>query len=220
MFFLPNNDWKDFFLVEKQKSYFINLEKKLNILYKQKIIFPEYENIFGCFNKTDLTNLKVIILGQDPYHNGNATGCAFACKNKISKSLENIKKELIYENSNLDFDLDISLNKWSAQGVLLLNTILTVEKAKPLSHKDIGWEIFLINLFLYLQKFKNDIVVLILGKSLDMRNLKITNPTWKIFQTSHPSFFSFKKGFYKSDIFKKINTYLNLNCKYTINWWA
>ena len=138
------NNWDNLLKEEYQKDYFINLMNFIKKEYKEKTIYPKQNEVFNAFRYTDFNDLKVVILGQDPYHGvGEAHGLCFSVNPgiKVPPSLQNIYKEL-----NSDLGLSISktgdLTCWAKEGILLLNSVLTVEKDKPASHKNIGWEIF------------------------------------------------------------------------------
>ena len=138
-----HNDWDIVLSDEINKDYFINLLDNVNKLYKEKIIFPPKKDVFNAF-RLSYNDVKVVILGQDPYHGeGEAHGFAFSClKTPIPPSLKNIYKEL-YSDLNIEKNmLDGNLMPWVKQGVMLLNTGLTVEKDKPNSHKNLGWHTF------------------------------------------------------------------------------
>ncbi|MBO5530006.1 MAG: uracil-DNA glycosylase, partial [Bacilli bacterium] len=138
-----HNDWDEVLKDELQKDYFKNLLNEVNNLYKEKIIYPPKKDVFNAF-RLSYKDIKVVILGQDPYHgDGEAHGFAFSClKTPIPPSLKNIYKEL-YDDLGIEKNmLDGNLFPWVKQGVMLLNTGLTVEKDKPNSHKNLDWHIF------------------------------------------------------------------------------
>lgn len=211
--------FKDFIDGEKRKPYFNLLNHKINEFRLVTNVFPKEEDVFNAFTLTEFANLKVVLIGQDPYHNINqAHGLAFSVNKgvKIPPSLRNIYKELAYEYG-YQIPNHGNLESWAKEGVLLLNTILTVNENKPLSHKDIGWEIFIDNLFKLLQQ-KDHVVYLLLGNYAKKFSSKITNKTSCLITTSHPSPLSFKRGFYQSNIFKKTNEFLIKNKITPINW--
>ncbi len=211
--------FKEFIDGEKRKPYFNLLNQRINDFRKNNNVFPKEEEIFNALILTTFNNLKVVLIGQDPYHGVNqAHGLAFSVKKetKIPPSLRNIYKELTYEYG-YEMPNHGNLESWAKQGVLLLNTILTVNENNPLSHKDIGWEIFINNLFELLQT-KNNVVYLLLGNYAKRFRSKILNDTSYVLETSHPSPLSFNKGFYQSNIFKKVNKILEENNITPINW--
>ncbi len=145
--------WEDIIDLEKQKDYYKSLEKEINKRYKTTTVFPEKQNIFKAFSLTKLDNLKVVILGQDPYHGfGQAQGLAFSTPANIKNppSMQNILKEIQSDLGKKSICEDGDLTPWAKQGVLLLNTILTVEEAKPKSHHNLGWEVFTDNIIKYI----------------------------------------------------------------------
>ncbi len=214
-----NKKWDIVLKDEMQKEYF----KKLGIFvkneYKNKTIFPPYENIFDALRFTDYDNVKVVILGQDPYHGlGEAHGLSFSVHNgvKMPPSLLNIFKEL-------KSDLGISrtstdLTDWAKEGVLLLNSIMTVEADKPLSHKNKGWEIFTDNIIRYLNDRDKPIVFILWGNFARSKKVLITNPIHKIIESAHPSPLSASRGFFGTKPFSKCNKYLKEFGVKEINW--
>ena len=204
------NDKWDFVLKdEMKKDYF----KKLGIFvkneYKHKTIFPPYENIFDALRFTDYDKVKVVILGQDPYHGlGEAHGLSFSVQRgiKMPPSLLNIFKEL---KSDLGFNRTLTdLTDWAKQGVLLLNSIMTVEKDKPLSHKNKGWETFTDNIIRYLNERDKPIVFILWGNFARSKKSIITNSHHKIIESAHPSPLSASRGFFGTKPFSRCNEYL------------
>lgn len=216
---LINNDWDILIKEEIQKEYFVKLANFIDNEYKNKTIFPDKKNIFKALYLTNFKDVKVVILGQDPYHGvGEAQGLAFSIQNnfKITPSLRNIFKEL--EN-----DLNIKRNNtdltdWARQGVLLLNSILTVEKDKPLSHKNIGWENFTNEIITKLSLKGNKIVFVLWGSSARSKKTLIDDKKHFIIESVHPSPLSANRGFLGSKPFSKINKYLEDNKKEQIRW--
>ncbi|WP_434414755.1 uracil-DNA glycosylase [symbiont of Argiope bruennichi] len=205
---LENSDWKEFFLLEEKKPYFKTLIKNINIFYEKDTCYPEKKDIFNCFLFTPLSKVKVVILGQDPYFiEGMAHGLAFSVASGKSKSLTNLFKE-IYNSFGFTRN-NYNLTDWAENGVLLLNTILTVKKNIPLSHKNIGWENFSENLLLWLSKKKDFLVFLLLGNYAKSYQKFITNKNFKVLMFSHPSPFSYEISLKGSRCFWKINNLLN-----------
>lgn len=207
-----NNDWNLILKEEINKEYFKELIKKINTLYLTKTIYPEYNNIFKAFNDTSYENINVVILGQDPYHGEfEAHGLAFSVPNgvKIPPSLRNIMNEISNEYGTR---ISTDLSDLAKQGVFLLNTVLTVEKDKPLSHRDMGWEIFTDAVIKKINE-KEKVAFVLLGKHAQNKKNLISDKHI-ILETSHPSPLSSYRGFNGSQIFKKIND--NLDKK--INW--
>jgi len=214
-----NKSWDIVLKDEMKKDYF----KKLGIFvkneYKTKTVFPPYENIFDALRFTDYNDVKVVILGQDPYHGlGEAHGLSFSVHNgvKMPPSLLNIFKEL--KN-----DLGISRNEtdltdWAKQGVLLLNSIMTVEMDKPLSHKNKGWEIFTDNIIRYLNERDNPVIFILWGNFARGKKSLITNSRHKIIESAHPSPLSASRGFFGSKPFSQANNYLKAFGQKEIDW--
>lgn len=208
-------EWEMFIKNERQKDYFKNIELYLS---NNDDYFPSKENIFNAFKLTPYENIKIVLIGQDPYHEENqAHGLAFSVlTTKLPKSLQNIFKEL--EN-----DLGIkrtngNLSDWAKQGVFLINSTLTVKKHQANSHKDIGWNIFTDNVIKEIEKNNNPIVYILLGNFAQSKKQLITNKNHFIIETSHPSFFSCNKGFFGSKIFSKANSILIENNVKPIIW--
>ena len=199
----------------KNLSIFLNNEKK-----KNKIIYPTGSKIFNALNLTPFTSVKVIILGQDPYHGQNqANGLSFSVEigNKIPPSLQNIFKEL---NSDLNIlpSQHGDLSNWAKQGVLLLNTILTVESSKPSSHSNKGWEIFTDKILHSLSSLKENLVFILWGKKAEEKISLIDESKHKILKSPHPSPYSANNGFFGSQPFSKTNFFLESKNIDKINW--
>lgn len=214
-----HESWKEFLNTEFNKPYFKELAKFLHNEYETKTIFPRKELVFRAF-VTDLNEVKVVILGQDPYHTpGAAEGLAFSVPNSqpIPPSLINIYKEIdsdIGHHENLRGNLD----SWQKQGVLLLNTVLTVEAHKPKSHSNKGWEIFTTEVIKYLNETRPHLVFILWGR--DARNKKALIDTNKhlVLESAHPSPLSAYNGFFGSKPFSKCNAFLKLNGMDEIRW--
>ena len=199
----------------KNLSIFLNSEKK-----KNKIIYPPGSKIFNALNLTPFTSVKVIILGQDPYHGQNqANGLSFSVENgnKIPPSLQNIFKEL---NSDLNIlpSQHGDLSNWAKQGVLLLNTILTVEASKPSSHSNKGWELFTDKILHSLSSLKENLVFILWGKKAQEKISLIDESKHKILKSPHPSPYSANNGFFGSQPFSKTNFFLESKNIDKINW--
>ena len=214
-----NKKWDIILKEEFNREYF----KKLGIFvkqeYKNKSIFPPYEHIFDALRFTDYDEVKVVILGQDPYHGlGEAHGLSFSVHNgvKMPPSLLNIFKEL---KNDLNIErTSTDLTDWAKQGVLLLNSIMTVEKDKPLSHKNKGWEIFTDTIIQKLNEREEPIIFVLWGSFARSKKEFITNPNHIILESVHPSPLSANRGFFGSKPFSKINNNLIKRGKKTINW--
>ena len=214
-----NKKWDKILEDEFKKDYF----KKLGIFvkneYKNKTIFPPYENIFDALRFTDYDKVKVVILGQDPYHGlGEAHGLSFSVREniKMPPSLQNIFKEL-YNDLGIK-RIKSDLTDWAKEGVLLLNSIMTVEKDKPLSHKNKGWEIFTDNIISQLNKREEPVIFLLWGSFARSKKELITKKHHKIIESVHPSPLSASRGFFGSKPFSKINNYLKEMNKEEIKW--
>lgn len=214
-----NKKWDIILNKEFKEEYFKSLGLFVKKEYSNKVIFPPYENIFDALRFTDYNEVKVVILGQDPYHGlGEAHGLSFSVREGISlpPSLQNIFKEL---KNDLNIDRTKSdLTDWAKQGVLLLNSIMTVEKDKPLSHKDKGWEIFTDNIIKYLNEREEPVIFLLWGSFARSKKSLITNKHHIILESVHPSPLSAYRGFFGSKPFSKVNNILIKIGSTPINW--
>lgn len=213
-------EWDKVLKDEYQKDYFKTLRNTIHEEYKLKTIFPKYDDLFTAFNVTAYENIKVVILGQDPYHGeGEAHGLSFSVQDgiKLPPSLKNIYKEL-YDDLNIVNPNTGNLLSWSKQGVLLLNAILTVEKDKPASHRNIGWEKFTDAVISKINEKQTPVVFILWGNFARSKKYLITNPKHLIIESPHPSPFSARNGFFGSKPFSKTNKYLSENGINPINW--
>lgn len=211
--------WNEFINEEKNKDYYKVLEQKVEDAYKNSICYPAYENIFNAFNLTSVEDLKVVILGQDPYHEPNqAHGLSFSvlCE-KLPPSLVNIYKE-ISSDLGVEVKQDGNLDYLAKQGVLLLNTILTVEQGKALAHKSFGWEKFTDNVIKYINTLDKPVVYILWGSNAISKKKMITNPKHFVITSVHPSPLSSYRGFFGSKPFSKTNEFLKNNNIEEINW--
>ena len=214
------NDWDLVLKEEFQKEYFINLKKFVDNEYDLKTIYPPYEDIFNAFKLTSINDVKVVILGQDPYHEkGQAHGLAFSTPEgrPIPRSLKNMFKEI---NQEYGYPIPKSgcLENWAKQGVFLLNTVLTVEEGNANSHSDCGWQIFTDNVIKILNNQTEPIVFLLWGKQAEKKKVLISNPNHLVLITSHPSPFSARRGFFGSNHFKLANEFLKEKRNDEIDW--
>lgn len=211
--------WNDFINQEEQKEYYKSLISFVKNEYASKICYPEYNNIFNAFNLTPLDNVKVVILGQDPYHEPNqAHGLSFSVKcDKLPPSLKNIYKEMS-SDLNCEVNQDGDLTYLAKQGVLLLNTVLTVEKGKAFSHSKKGWEIFTDNAIKLLNEQDKPIVFILWGSPSQKKTNLLTNSKHLIISSAHPSPLSSYRGFFGSKPFSKTNDFLKNNAISTIKW--
>lgn len=204
-----NKNWDIILKDEFQKEYFKKLGVFVKEQYRTKTCFPAYANIFNALRYTDYDEVKVVILGQDPYHGiHEAHGLSFSVREGVKKppSLINIFKEL---ESDLGIIRDHSdLTPWAKQGVLLLNSIMSVEKDKALSHKDKGWEIFTDTIIRKLNEREKPIVFILWGGYARSKKSYITNPNHYIVESVHPSPLSAYNGFFGSKPFSRTNEFL------------
>lgn len=217
---LIGNKWDKILEEEYHKEYFKNIVKFINKEYKEKEIYPPKNRILRALNLTDYDAVKVVILGQDPYHGtGEANGLCFAVSNgiKLPPSLKNIYKEL-YDDLKIPISNVGNLECWAKEGVLLLNAILTVEKDKPASHKNLGWENFTDTIIKKLNEKNLPIVFILWGNFAKNKAKLITNPKHLIISSPHPSPFSANYGFFGSKPFSKTNNYLKANNIKEIDW--
>jgi uracil-DNA glycosylase len=214
-----NKKWDIVLSEEYDKEYFKKLGIFIKCSYKESIVYPEYKDIFNALKYTDYDEVKVVILGQDPYHGkGEAHGLSFSVMEGVKRppSLLNIFKEL---KSDLGIERqNNNLTDWAKQGVLLLNAIMTVEKDKPLSHKGKGWENFTDNIIMKLNERNTPIVFVLWGNYARGKKEMITNKNHFIIESVHPSPLSASRGFFGSRPFSKINDFLSKNNITKINW--
>lgn len=216
---LINKKWDIILKDEFKKDYFASLGKFVKQEYKNKTVYPKYSDIFACLRLTDYDDVKVVILGQDPYHGeGEAHGLCFSVRENIKTppSLVNIFKEL--ENDLNVKRVNSDLTDWAKQGVLLLNSIMTVIKDSPLSHKEKGWEIFTDNIIKYLNEREKPVIFLLWGSYARSKKSLINLNKHFVLEAPHPSPLSAHRGFFGSKPFSKINEILIQNNMSPINW--
>ena len=216
-----NNSWKTVLKEEFQKSYFVNLMQKVNFEYQNKTCFPPKNLIFEAFNSCSFDNLKVVIIGQDPYHGaGEANGLCFSVNEGIANppSLKNIFKEI--ENDVGFAEKNGNLQRWASQGVLLLNATLTVEKDKANSHKNLGWKIFTDAVIEIINAEKKDIVFLLWGNFAKNKGKKIDRNKHLVLESGHPSPLSANKKmwFLEKKQFSHTNAFLKSRGISEIDW--
>lgn len=217
---LVGNKWDVILDSEYHKEYFKKIVDFINEEYKVKTIYPLKSRILRSLSLTDYDKVKVVILGQDPYHGeGEANGLAFAVSNgiKLPPSLKNIYKEL-YADLNIPISNVGNLECWAREGVLLLNSVLTVEKDKAASHKGIGWEIFTDAIIKKINEKDAPVVFILWGNFARSKRVLITNPKHYVIESTHPSPFSANHGFFGSKPFSKTNNYLKKNNIDEIDW--
>lgn len=214
------NDWDDILSKEFKSPYYLSLREFLKTEYSTRRIFPPMNDIFSAFKASSFENTRVVIIGQDPYHGeGQAHGLCFSVKKGIvpPPSLKNIYKEL-----NNDLGLPTpdhgELSAWAQQGVLMLNSVLTVREGLPTSHKDKGWEIFTDNVIKILNEKQTPIVFLLWGAYAQKKGQLITNPLHYKLCAAHPSPLSAYNGFFGCKHFSKTNEILKKHGLEPIDW--
>lgn len=213
-------EWKELFELEEKKEYYQKLMQFLDEEYKTKTIYPPREDLFTCFEVCPYQDVKVVILGQDPYHRPQqAHGLCFSVRKgvKIPPSLKNMYKEL---KSDMDIDMPSHgyLIDWAKQGVFMMNAVLTVQEGKAGSHQKKGWEIFTDKVMEALNEHEEGIVFLLWGNWAQKKAKFITNPQHKILMSAHPSPLSAYQGFFGSKPFSKTNALLKEMGRTPINW--
>jgi uracil-DNA glycosylase len=214
------NEWDDILKEEYKKEYFLELQNFVINEYKNKIVYPKLSEIFNAFTKTKYDNVKVVIIGQDPYHGeGEAEGLSFSVKIGIAKppSLINIFKEL-HDDLGYKIPNNGSLVPWAEEGVLLLNSTLTVIKDSPRSHANHGWEIFTDEVIKIINKKTTPVVFILWGSDARSKKRFITNKIHYVIESAHPSPLSAYRGFFGSKPFSKTNEFLVKNGIKPINW--
>lgn len=213
------NKWDEILESEYKKDYFKELIDFLTEENKTKTIFPEKSNLFRALKLTDYDNVKVVILGQDPYHGeGEANGLCFSVNTDIKTppSLQNIFKEL---KNDLNIErINTDLSDWAEQGILLLNAVLTVEKDKAFSHRGKGWEIFTDKIIEKLNEKEDGIVFVLWGNAARSKKALLTNKIHKVVESAHPSPLSYSRGFKDSKPFSRVNKLLKMMGKDEIRW--
>ena len=218
--FMKYDSWREFVNSEAEKPYFRKLMRRVDAESIRTEVYPAREDMFSCFAACPLEKLKVVIIGQDPYHGpGQAHGMSFSVREgaKIPPSLQNIYKEL-------ESDLGVkspesgNLEKWANEGVLLMNTSWSVERGKPGSHADFGWMEFSESLLDFLNDFERPLVFILWGAHAQKVGEKITNPKHFKIKSAHPSPFSARRGFFGSKPFSRANEFLVDNNQDPIDW--
>ncbi|WP_295722767.1 uracil-DNA glycosylase [uncultured Methanobrevibacter sp.] len=214
------NEWDEVLQDEFEKKYFKQIMDFIDLEYKTKTIYPPYEDIFNAFKLTPPSSVKIVILGQDPYHErGQAHGLAFSTPegHTIPRSLKNIFKEI---NNEYAYNIPKSgcLENWANQGVFLLNTVLTVEEGKANSHSNCGWKIFTDKVIKILNKQNQAIVFMLWGKQAEEKKHLLNNPNHLVLITSHPSPFSARRGFFNCNHFLLANEFLKDNGLDEVDW--
>ena len=209
-----HNSWDEVLKDELNKSYFNYIKDFVKEERLSKTIYPPAQDLFNAFKLTDFKDIKVVILGQDPYHGEKeAMGLSFSVRRGVRTppSLRNIFKELEDDLGTKRTDTDLS--DWATQGVFLLNTVLTVEKDKANSHKDIGWEIFTDYVIRQISDKLENVVFILWGRQARDKKALINESRHYIIESAHPSPLSAYNGFFGSKPFSKTNSYLKLHGK-------
>ena len=215
-----NNSWDILLKDEFKKPYYLNLRKFLVQEYKTQTIYPDMNNIFNALKYTDYKDVKVVILGQDPYHQPNqAHGLCFSVLKGVNPppSLQNMYKE-IHAEYGYPIPQHGELTYWAEQGVLMMNTVLTVRESQPNSHKGMGWEIFTDNVITILNARPEPMVFLLWGANARAKKKIITNPNHLVLESAHPSPLSAYNGFFGNGHFKKANEFLKSKGMAEIDW--
>ena len=217
-----SSSWKDFFEKEKEKAYFRKLEEFLDNEYKNKVIYPPRDLVFNAFSLCPLDKIKVVIIGQDPYHEpGQAMGLSFSVPStcKVPPSLKNIYKEIEVDCNEIFFNKDGDLTYLANQGVLLLNSILTVEQGKPLSHNIKEYEELYHNILKELDELDYPFVFMLWGGNAKKQSVYLKNPKHLVLCANHPSPLSANRGgFFGCKHFSKANQFLIQNGIEPIIW--
>ncbi len=214
------NDWDDLLKGEFDKEYYLRLRAFLKKEYTTQTVYPDMYDIFNAMRYTPYSKVKAVILGQDPYHGpGQAHGLCFSVKKGVQPppSLLNIFKEL-HDDLGIDIPPHGELTSWAKNGVLLLNTVLTVRAGLANSHRNMGWEIFTDRVIQLLNEREEPMVFLLWGTPAKQKAKLITNPKHLILQTVHPSPLSAYGGFFGCRHFSKCNEFLEANGETPINW--
>lgn len=212
--------FKDITQAEFEKDYYKKLHDFITDEYRHKTIFPPKQNIFRALNLCDYDDVKVVILGQDPYHElHQANGLAFSVSPgvKVPPSLVNIYKEL-HHDLNMTIPNHGDLTKWAKQGVLLLNNVLTVEQGRANSHAGKGWEVFTLNIVKALNEREKPLVFILWGNNARSKKQYINTARHLVLESAHPSPLSASRGFFGSRPFSKANQFLVKNGIEPIDW--
>lgn len=214
------NDWLTPLAAEFKKPYYAQLYRTIRQEYNTHMVFPQSDDIFNAFSLTPLSKVKVVILGQDPYHNvGQAHGLCFSVKPdvEVPPSLVNIYKEL-QDDLGCRIPNNGYLVKWAEQGVLLLNTVLTVQAHRANSHRGIGWEEFTDAAIRALNEEDRPMVFILWGRPAQMKESMLNNPQHMILKAPHPSPLSAHRGFFGSRPFSQANAFLENHGIEPIDW--
>ena len=212
--------WKELFQQEEQKEYYRKLMQFLDEEYAHRTIYPPREDLFTCFTSCPFEAVKVVILGQDPYHQPDqAHGLCFSVRKgvQILRSLKNIYKEL-KSDMNIDAPSHGCLTDWTKQGVFLMNTVMSVREGQAASHKKKGWETFTDTVISALNEQEKGIVFVLWGSHAQKKAELITGRQHRILMSAHPSPLSASRGFFGSRPFSTVNRYLEEMGRTPIDW--
>ena len=218
--YLNDPIWKSYLKTEFEKEYMLTLHKKLALDYQTKTIYPKADDLFSAFNSTPFEKVKVVILGQDPYHGAQqAHGLCFSVQPgvKVPPSLSNIYKEL---SSDLGFEIPNHghLQSWANNGVLMLNSLMSVEEGSPMSHKDYGWDQFTDFVIELINQKKENVVFILWGSPAHKKAKNVDIKKHFVIKSVHPSPLSSYRGFFGSKPFSKTNDYLISKNISAIDW--
>lgn len=218
--FLQDPEWSELLEEEFKAPYFKTLEKTLSTFYQEEMVYPPKEDIFSALNFTKFSNIKVVIIGQDPYHGPNqAHGLSFSVKKgvRIPPSLVNIFKELS-DDLKISPSKDGNLEEWARQGVLLLNNQLTVLAGQPMSHKDIGWSEFTDKIIEIINEKKENVVFILWGAPAQKKAKSVDTLKHYVIKSVHPSPLSSYRGFFGSKPFSQANNFLKSKNIQQVEW--
>lgn len=218
--YLKDPAWLEVLEEEFNQPYFKKMEEELSAAYKEETVYPKKEEIFTALNLTPFNKVKVVIIGQDPYHGPNqAHGLSFSVKHgvKTPPSLVNIYKEL-ESDLGIAIPKDGNLEAWANQGVLMLNNQLTVIAGKPMSHKNIGWDKFTSKIIELLNEKRENLVFILWGAPAQKKAKAVDHKRHHIIHSVHPSPLSVYRGFYGSKPFSKANSFLKSHSIKPVNW--
>ncbi|MBQ1769569.1 MAG: uracil-DNA glycosylase [Turicibacter sp.] len=215
-----SNDWEPILNHEFNQEYMKELFKQLHKEYDSEVVYPPKNEVFRAFQLTPYSETKVVILGQDPYHGPHqANGLSFSVEEgtKFPPSLRNIFNELV-EDIKCEYPSSGDLSSWAKQGVLLLNTTLTVKESQPMSHTGMGWERFTDVVLSEINKKSTPVVFILWGKHAQSKKKLIDQSKHFVIESAHPSPLSARRGFFRSHPFSKTNTFLISKGLTPINW--
>jgi uracil-DNA glycosylase len=215
-----DGNWQNILKEELKRPYFDSLVRIINNKYQISTVYPDYNSIFKAFSLSAFKDVKVVILGQDPYHGeGQAEGLSFSVPEgkKLPPSLRNIYKEL-KDDLGIDRGQNGNLEDWAKAGVLLLNATLTVEAGKAGSHQGLGWEEFTDSVIKTISDQKENVVFILWGKYAEAKTILINTDKHLVIASAHPSPFSAHRGFFGSRPFSKTNHHLKKTNQKPINW--